>query len=243
MTRTHGRSRAARRDPTQGGDPFPEVPFDANGPCDAARAVWELGAPWILEVGSGNGVYLAAEAAANPEARYLGVEREAEFFYKMKKRLIREQISNARCIRGEIEDVLDRIAGPGSVSEVVVNFSDPWPKRRHRERRVFTPAFLERLERVLMPRGEVHFRTDVGWYFNLAIGELRRRGGWSLVHAGPVAESGVGVETNFERKGREQGRGIWSFTGRWEGWKPADPALNASMRGSRCHGGREHEAS
>lgn len=243
MTRTHGRSHAARRDPTEGGDPFPEVPFDADEPCDAAREVWELGSPWILEVGSGNGVYLAAEAAANPEGRYLGVEREAEFFYKMKKRLIRERLPNARCIRGEIEDVLDTVAGPGSVSEVVVNFSDPWPKRRHRERRVFTPAFLERLERVLTPEGKVHFKTDVGWYFNLAIGELRRRRGWSVVEAGPVAEGGAGVETNFERKGREQGRAIWSFTGRREGAERIDPKVSAAQDGAADAAGGAHEAS
>jgi len=214
MVRTHGRSRAARRDPTSGSDPFPEIPFDREAPSDEARAIVRDGIPWVLEIGTGNGVFLADEAERHPERRYLGVERDAEFFFKMKKRLIRHGLKNVRCIRAEIEDVLDVLIPDGALEEVILNFSDPWPKRRHRERRVFGPAFLMRMERVLRPGGRVRFKTDVGWYFNLAMTDLRRQAGWSVESAGPADAEGPSgaVETNFERKGRSQGREIWAFT-------------------------------
>jgi tRNA (guanine-N7-)-methyltransferase len=221
MTRTHGRTRAARHDPTAGGDPFPEIVFDPDDPDPAAREQVASGGPWILEIGTGNGVFLAAQAVAHPDQRFLGVERDAEFFYKMKKRLLREGLTNVRCIRADVEDVLDRLIGSGELSEVILNFSDPWPKRRHRERRVFGPAFLERIERALVPDGKLHFQTDVGWYFNLAVADLRRRDGWSLTGAGPV-EAG-GLETNFERKGRDQGRSIWAFSASFRGDAPGVP--------------------
>lgn len=217
MVRTHGRSRAARRDPTAGGDPFPEIPFHRERPPEDARALIREGIPWVLEIGTGNGVWLADEARRHPERRYLGVERDAEFFFKMKKRLIRHELKNVRCIRAEVDDVLDALIPGGALEEVVLNFSDPWPKRRHRNRRVFGPAFLERMERVLRPGGLLRFKTDVGWYFNLAMTDLRRRPGWRVQAAGPVDAEGnpSAVETNFERKGRSRGRAIWAFAACW----------------------------
>lgn len=227
MVRTHGRSRAARRDPSPAGDPFPEVVFDAEAPSDEALGVIREGAPWVLEIGTGNGVFLVDEAARRPEARFLGVERDGEFFFKMKKRVMRHGLENVRCVRAEAEDVLDVLVPDGGLEEVILNFSDPWPKRRHRERRVFGPAFLERMERKLRPGGRLRFKTDVGWYFNLAVTDVRRREGWTFESAGPAdlgadreasgAAEGGGVVTNFERKGREQGRAIWGFVIRWDG--------------------------
>jgi tRNA (guanine-N7-)-methyltransferase len=212
--RTHGRSRAARRDPTPDGDAAPEILFDPDAPSDEARTLIREGIPWVLEIGTGNGVFLADEAARHPDRNYLGIERDAEFFYKMKKRLIREAIPNARCIRAEVEDVLDHLVPDEALEEVILNFSDPWPKRRHRERRVFGPKFLDRMERVLRPGGRVRFKTDVGWYFNLAMTDLRQQPGWSIESAGPVDLQLL--VTNFERKGREQGRSIWAFTAIWD---------------------------
>lgn len=230
MVRTHGRSRAARRDPSPAGDPFPEIAFDPEAPSEEALRIIREGAPWVLEIGTGNGVFLVDEAGRRPGDRFLGVERDAEFFFKMKKRVMRLGLTNVRCIRGQIEDVLDVLIPDGSLDEVILNFSDPWPKRRHRARRVFGTAFLERMERTLRPGGRLRFKTDVGWYFNLAVTDVRRRGGWVFESAGPadgtvaVAEEWkegpggpddetqpMGVVTNFERKGREQGREIWGF--------------------------------
>lgn len=214
MVRTHGRSLAARRDPAQDGDPFPQILFDPDVPSDDAKTRVLEGIPWILEIGTGNGVFLADEALRHPERRYLGVERDPEFFFKMKKRLIREKIPNALCIHAEIEDVLDQLIPDKAFEKVILNFSDPWPKRRHRERRVFNPGFLHRLERVLQPGGRVRFKTDVGWYFNLAMTDLRLQPGWKVEEAGAVGAQSL--ITNFERKGREQGREIWAFEARWD---------------------------
>jgi tRNA (guanine-N7-)-methyltransferase len=186
-----------------------------------AREQVASGGPWILEIGTGNGVFLAAQAAAHPDRRFLGVERDAEFFYKMKKRLLREGLTNVRCIRADVEAVLDRLIGPGELSEVILNFSDPWPKRRHRERRVFGPAFLERLERALVPGGKVAFPDRCRMVFQSGGRRPAPSAGWSLTGAGPV-EAGE-PETNFERKGRDQGRSIWAFTACFRGDAPGVP--------------------
>ncbi|MCY9415006.1 tRNA (guanosine(46)-N7)-methyltransferase TrmB, partial [Bacillus haynesii] len=48
----------------------------------------------------------------------------------------------------------------GEVDRVYLNFSDPWPKKRHEKRRLTNQAFLKKYEQVLGGKGEIHFKTD-----------------------------------------------------------------------------------
>lgn len=172
-------------------------------------------APLIVEIGSGNGVYLVAEAERHPETNYLGIERAGEFFEKFRKRIIRHNLANVRCMLADVEEVFADGLVPQSVDCVISNFSDPWPKRRHAKRRLFRPDFLPQFARVLKPGGSVRFKTDVGWYFNLAVTAFRESPEWKLTDIGlkppPNIEAGE-VVTNFERKAREAGSTIWGFT-------------------------------
>lgn len=200
------------------------IKFDPKGENESARIAIVSGVPWSVEVGTGNGLYLEAIAAEHPERRYLGIERSGEFFVKTAKRAARAGRGNVRCIHGDAREVFESLLPPESVQEVIVNFSDPWPKRRHRLRRLFRAEFVSSIEKVLRPGGEVRFKTDVGWYFNQAIGELRRRVGWAIRESGPIDDVAPStsdiarsprVVTNFERKGRESGREVWGFVARW----------------------------
>lgn len=200
------------------------IEFDPESENESARIAIESGVPWSVEVGTGNGRYLEAIAAEHPERRYLGIERSGEFFAKTAKRAARAGLGNVRCIHGDAREVFELLLPPRSVQEVIINFSDPWPKRRHRLRRLFRPDFVGSIEKVLRPGGEVRFKTDVGWYFNQAIGELRRRAGWAIREAGPIEEVAPAtsdiapnppVVTNFERRSRDSGREVWGFVGRW----------------------------
>lgn len=197
----------------------PELKWTPDaGPVNWA-AIFGRGAPLVVEIGTGNGVFLVAEAQRHPEIDYIGIERSNEFFTKCKKRIQREGLRNVRCLLADAHDIFSVGLTPGGVSAVICNFSDPWPKRRHRERRVFRPEFLDLVERALIPGGLLHFKTDVGWYFNLTVTLFRTRPGWRIKDAGPKiepnAEAGA-VVTNFERKAREAGSSIWGFTAVWK---------------------------
>ena len=101
-----------------------------------------------------------------------------------------------------------------SVDRIYLYFSDPWPKRKHARRRVFGPGLLEVAERLLRPGGEIRFKSDVGWYFNQAIADTRRRPGWEVRDAARLPPPDVTrgeVFTNYERKAREQGIDVWGF--------------------------------
>ena len=181
---------------------------EAPGAAPAWSAEFGREAPLALEVGTGNGVFMEAHAGRHPEMNFVGIERAGEFYEKVRKRIERAGLSNVRCVRGDAEEILPAWFEAGSLDEFICLFSDPWPKRRHRERRVFRPEVLDLIESRLKPEGGLWFRSDVGWYFNLTVNLIRRRPQWRFESIGPVLEPGIagaGVVTNFERKGREAG--------------------------------------
>lgn len=197
----------------------PELAFDPKAAPPDWPAVFGRTAPLTVEIGTGNGLYLADEAARRPDQDFVGVEISGEFFVKMRKRIERAGLSNVRCVRADANLVLDRWFARESLARIVGNHSDPWPKRRHRDRRLFRPEFYPLAERLLAPGGVLEFQTDVGWYFNLAINALRRRSGWRIEWAGaaepPKAEAGE-VVTNFERKALAAGSTLWGYRARRE---------------------------
>ncbi|OPZ08129.1 MAG: tRNA (guanine-N(7)-)-methyltransferase [candidate division BRC1 bacterium ADurb.BinA292] len=173
-------------------------------------------APRAIEIGTGNGFFLACEAARLPDWTFIGVEREPLYYYKMARRIARAKLDNVRTWRGEALDLLRRVP-PGSLDRFYCYFSDPWPKRRHRRRRVYNQDFPPLIEQLLAPAGEVWFKTDADFYFNLTVTLFRRRGGWDLLDVGrlPLPDPARGeVISNFERKAREAGREVWGFRAR-----------------------------
>lgn len=170
--------------------------------------------PNAIEIGTGNGYLIEREAAAHPEMNFIGIERDRTFYWKMVKRCHRAGLANVRTLGEDAIDFLDKYIPPASVTRLYCYFSDPWPKRRHAGRRVVIPSFLPLLERILVPGGEFWFKTDVDYYFNLAVTTLRERGGWRFLEikrfAPPDPAKGE-VLTNFERKAREAGSEVWGF--------------------------------
>jgi tRNA (guanine-N7-)-methyltransferase len=177
-------------------------------------AIFSRSAQNAVEIGTGNGYFIENEAARLPDWNFIGVERDREFFGKMIRRCRRRGLTNVRATSIDAFDLLERLPD-ASVDRIYLYFSDPWPKRRHARRRVFGPPFLEAAERVLAPGGEVRFKTDVGWYFNLAVTDARLRPGWTLSHVGnrPPPDEAVGeIYSNYESKARKAGIQVWGFT-------------------------------
>jgi len=200
---------------------YPDAWRTTEGSPLRARVDWDAifgrHAPLALEIGTGNGAFMLAESGQHPETNFVGIERSREFFLKFKKLMVREGRTNVRCVCADAEEVLPPLFENSSLETVICLFSDPWPKRRHRDRRVFRTDFMEEIERVVRPGGTLRFKTDVGWYFNLTVHLVRRRAQWKMLDAGPCLEnnpegdSGSHPPTNFERKARIVGREIWGF--------------------------------
>ncbi len=121
--------------------------------------------PVELEIGCGKGKFLVARAIENPGSNFLGIDRVSKFMNIGKTRAHKRALPNIRFIRAEARAFLTGAIAPGSVSIFHIYFPDPWPKRRHRVRRVFTPELLALLHERLMSGGLVEVATDDKDYF------------------------------------------------------------------------------
>ena len=121
--------------------------------------------PVEMEIGCGKGKFLVARSIANPGTNFLGIDRVSKFMNIGKTRAQKRALPNIRFLRAEARAFLIEAIAPVSVSIFHVYFPDPWPKRRHQVRRVFTVELLKLLHARLVAGGLVEIATDDKDYF------------------------------------------------------------------------------
>ncbi len=116
---------------------------------------WVFGreAPLVVEIGFGNGEFLAEEAANHPEFDYVGFELSLTCIEKAGRKFHAAGLGNVRVVRLDGRFGLRELFADESVREVIVNFPCPWPKARHAERRLVNEGFARTLAAVLEPGG------------------------------------------------------------------------------------------
>ncbi len=116
--------------------------------------------PMVVEIGFGRGEFLRNLAETRPEAAHVGVDVSMKRVLKMARRLARSEIRNIRLVEGTGEEMVRELLPESSVETFWINFSDPWPKKRHHRRRLIQPSFLRDLALRLQPGGSVEISTD-----------------------------------------------------------------------------------
>jgi len=152
--------------------------------------------PVEIEIGPGRGDVLLAFAAARPDVNFLAIEHLPGTVERLTARLEAAGITNARVIGGDAPCVIGQLIPAASVARYHIYFPDPWPKRRHHRRRLFTPDFVAALARTLVPGGTVHVATDLGWLYE-TIDNTLTAGGFSRHADTPPPQRPT---TRFERK-------------------------------------------
>lgn len=177
----------------------PEVAVGAG--CVPAEFIGSP-APLVLDLGCGNGSFLAALAVREPGANIVGVERKA---YRVRQATRRTAaLPNAAVVAGEADEVLRGLPA-ASVAQAYLLFSDPWPKRRHASRRLVQTEFLALLASRLIRGGEFFFASDAHDYCRSA-GRLLAECGWT------VGDWTVGPDwprTEFEQRFLARGLPVW----------------------------------
>jgi tRNA (guanine-N7-)-methyltransferase len=114
---------------------------------------------FALEIGSGKGKFLADMAGLNPELLILGVERNVTCAGITCKKLVENEILNARLMLASADEILPSIKD-NTILDIYLNFSDPWPKKRHFKRRLTYGTYLKQYYRVLVKGGKLIIKTD-----------------------------------------------------------------------------------
>jgi len=169
-----------------------------------------------IEVGCGKGAYLTAAVAARPETFLLAIEASPAYARLAAARLKTSGCSNGLVLVDNAKLFLEDRVDDAAVDRLHVYYPDPWPKRRHRGRRFFTPEMLVTVARVVADEGYLLVATDNAAY----AGQICRVVGDSPSFAFDAEETerlqamGPGhafSPTNFERKYLVEGRIIRRF--------------------------------
>ena len=132
--------------------------------------------PIHIEVGTGKGQFVLGMAKQNPDINYIGIELfDSVIVCALEKVVEAEKPANLRLLKVNGAKLQEYFA-KGDVSRVYLNFSDPWPKKRHAKRRLTHEGFLKLYESILIDNGEIHFKTDNRGLFEYSLVSMNHYG-------------------------------------------------------------------
>jgi tRNA (guanine-N7-)-methyltransferase len=190
-------SEAAQRVEFVPADFFQRIPMEA---------LFAREAPLEVDIGCGEGAFIAAMAERHPERNFLGIERLLGRVNTVCRIAAHRRLTNVRVMRVESSYVVEHLLAPGSVSVAHVLFPDPWPKRYHHPRRLIQEAFMKSLHGLLGPGGELRAKTDDLPYFQWMEKVFAKAEGFERIDWPEAADAPV---TNFERRFLNKGLPIY----------------------------------
>ena len=114
--------------------------------------------PIEIEIGTGKGKFIISLALDNPNINFIGIEKYDTPLVGAVKRLEGTNIQNLKLICFDafnINDIFDN-----EVDKIYLNFSDPWPKKKHTKRRLTSPIFLEKYDLLFKNEKKIQMKTD-----------------------------------------------------------------------------------
>ena len=165
-------------------------------------------APLHVDLGFGDGSFLCEMAQQFPKTNFLGIERLTKRVEKVRRKA--EKIENVRVLRADSLFAVRYMLSESSVETFYLLFPDPWPKRRHQLRRIFTRDFLDAITVALGRQGVLSIATDQLDYFQQVERISRDHLQFQVVPRSP--DDAVLPVTKFEKKFRKQGAPIYRVT-------------------------------
>jgi tRNA (guanine-N7-)-methyltransferase len=152
--------------------------------------------PIELEIGSGDGSFMAVWAAQNRGINFIAIERLLGRARKLERKAFRQDLTNLRILRIEAAYALEYLLPDHSFAAFHLYFPDPWPKRRHLKNRLVNEQFTGLVWKKLVSRGCIFLRTDNEDYF----AQMERVfSGNPAFEKIPSPESLLAIKTDFER--------------------------------------------
>ncbi len=165
------------------------------------RSVW-------LEIGFGAGEHLAASAEARRETGFIGCEVFANGIAKLLGEIERRQLDNIRLFADDARLLIAALP-PASIDRVFILFPDPWPKARHKKRRIVSTETLDQLARIMTDEAELRLATDDVGYFSWMLERVTAHPAWQWLARRPAdwrQRPADQPPTRYEEKARAAGR-------------------------------------
>lgn len=162
-----------------------ECPFYINNPQDNIgkwQEVFEKEQSMQIELGCGKGMFISQLAVQNPKINYIAVDlidtmlglakRNIEQIYKE----MNKSIDNVIITRCDIERILTMFNKNDVVERIYINFCNPWPRGKHRKKRLTHTKQLEKYKTFLKKGGEIYFKTDDDMLFYESLNYFKETG-------------------------------------------------------------------
>ncbi len=129
----------------------------------------------FLEIGCGKGAFITTHAKENPQNRYIAIEGQMNVLIRVAEKIQENRLDNVVLI-GQYIHSLDEIFQEGEIDGLYLNFSDPWPKKRHSKRRLTHRDYLASYEKAVKKGGFIAIKTDSQALFEFSVEEAKARG-------------------------------------------------------------------
>ncbi len=185
-------------------------------------SVFGRSGPLVVEIGFGDGRYLAHLGHEHPDWNLFGVEVSMGSMWRAYRRMKREHISNVRLYHGDARFIVRETLPLRAVCTIYVNFPDPWPRRRNLKNRLLQAPFFELASTRLEEEGVLSLTTDHEEYFHFAITEATRTGLYQVEEGSPPEAM---LHTKYALKWREQDKMIFHALFRKTGEASFQPGI------------------
>lgn len=140
------------------------LPWEDNDAAPRWTEIFGNNNPLALEIGCGVGDFMVQMAALHPELNFIALDFYNKGCIKTCKRIDKSGLTNVKILRAEARSFIESCIPLDTLKKVIINCPDPWPKLRHRKRRLVNTEFVAWLAQYLQSGADFHFATDFDDY-------------------------------------------------------------------------------
>ncbi|MGO3018587.1 MAG: tRNA (guanosine(46)-N7)-methyltransferase TrmB [Anaerococcus sp.] len=181
----------------------PLMIFEAEKFKGKWKEVFKNENPIELEIGSGKGDFVKQMALENPDKNYLALDTAIKALVLASRKFDKDDTPNIRAIIGDAEDIVDMF-DKDEISKIYLNFSTPWPKRKHHKRRLSHKVFLDRYKKIVKKGAILELKTDNREFFDDTLKYLEENDLEILKKNYDISVEESKVLTEYERKWRRK---------------------------------------
>lgn len=160
--------------------------------------------PIHIEIGMGKGDFLIGMAKKYPNINFIGIEKYESVLVRAAQKMAEQELTNTRIMSIDaitLNEIFER-----EIEAIYLNFSDPWPKNRHRKRRLTSSDFLKVYEQIFKDKKTIIQKTDDITLFASSLEDLSQFGyTFERVSLDLHNEDLFNVKTEYEEKFSKRG--------------------------------------
>lgn len=169
--------------------------------------------PVFLELGCGKGTFIAKMASSNLDINFIAVDIKSEMLGLAKRNVEKEyaqknlEINNVLLTAHDISRISMIFNENDLIDNIYINFCNPWPREKHKKRRLTHTRQLMQYRKFLKDDGKIFFKTDNDDLFHESI-EYFHESNFSIIFSTEDLESAnisTNIETEHEKMFKEQG--------------------------------------